>query len=148
MSVERTFTLSEAQDLLPVLEDLLRTAMRAHERIEAIEQELQALISRILLSGGVQIDPLYTSGLKTERERLTQQLEDAVREIGASGVQVKDLDLGLLDFPCMLAGNLVLLCWKLGEPGIDHWHGLEEGFANRKPLDPSMYSKGGSPRVH
>ena len=148
MNPERTFTLSEAQALLPVLEDLLRTAMRAHNRIEAIEQEMQALVSRILLSGGVQIDPLHTAGLKSERERLTQQLEDAVREIGASGAQLKDLDLGLLDFPCLLGGNIVLLCWKIGETEIEHWHGLDEGYAHRKPLDPSMYANGSSQRVH
>jgi hypothetical protein len=50
-------------------------------------------------------------------------------------VQVKDLAIGLLDFPCQVDGRTVLLCWKLGEKQITHWHGLEEGFAGRKPVD-------------
>jgi hypothetical protein len=50
-------------------------------------------------------------------------------------VQVKDLDIGLLDFPCEVEGRTLLLCWKLGEKGIAHWHGTSEGFANRKPID-------------
>ena len=148
MSSERTFTLGEAQALLPVLSDLMQTAMRAQRQVEAMDQEMQALISRILLSGGIQVDPLHTGRLKSERERANQQVEDAVREIGASGAQVKDLDLGLLDFPYLLSGRLVLLCWKLGEPLIEHWHGVDEGYANRKPLDPSMYRSDSSPRIH
>jgi len=147
VSVERTFTLSEAQALLPLLNGLLQNAMRAHERVEEIDQQFQTLISHILLSGGVQVDPIHTSRLKSERERQAQKLEDAVREIVASGVQLKDLDEGLLDFPCLMNGTVVLLCWKHGEPAIEHWHGLEEGFAHRKPLDPSMYPEGPQ-RVH
>jgi len=50
-------------------------------------------------------------------------------------VQVKDLDIGLLDFPCAVDGKLILLCWKMGEKTIEHWHSMEEGFANRKPID-------------
>ncbi|HXE31916.1 MAG TPA: DUF2203 domain-containing protein [Terriglobales bacterium] len=148
MSVERTFTLSEAQGLLPVLAELLRTAMKEHERVEEIDRQFQTLISHILLSGGVQIDPIHTSRMKGERERCHQRLEDAVREITASGVQLKDLELGLLDFPCLLHGTVVLLCWKMGETAIEHWHGLSEGYANRKPLDPSMYPDDASRRVH
>lgn len=146
MSIERTFTLSEAQALLPVLESLMQTAVAAHKQAEEIDEELQTLISRILLSGGVQVDPVRTSRLKAERERQVQRLEDAVREMGATGVQVKDLEMGLLDFPCLLHGTVVLLCWKLGESAIEHWHGLQEGFASRKPLDPAMYPT--DSRVH
>jgi len=147
MSIERTFTLSEAQALLPVLDELTQGAMRAHQRVEEIDQEFQTLISHILLSGGVQLDPIRTSRLKAERDRSAQKLEDAVREIAASGVQLKDVELGLLDFPCLLNGVVVLLCWKVGESSIEHWHGLQEGYANRKPLDPSMYPNDSS-RVH
>jgi hypothetical protein len=62
-------------------------------------------------------------------------VKDAVAEIDSIGVQVKDLDIGLLDFPCKVEGNIILLCWKLGEKGITHWHSVEEGFAGRKPID-------------
>lgn len=148
MSFDRTFTLSEAQDLLPLLDGLLQSAMRAHQRVEELDEQLQALISHILLAGGVQVDPVHTANLKVERERAAQQREDAVREIAASGVQLKDLDEGLLDFPCLLHGQVVLLCWKRGEQAIEHWHGTQEGFASRKPLDPSMYLRGPQGHVH
>lgn len=138
MSAERTFTLREAEALLPALQDLLQTAMQAHQRVDAIDEELHRLISRILLSGGVQSDPIHTGRLRAERDRSAEKLEDTVREIAASGAQVKDLELGLLDFPCLLHGRLVLLCWKLGEEGIQHWHDTQEGFAHRKPLDSSL----------
>ncbi|MGH9394133.1 MAG: DUF2203 domain-containing protein, partial [Terriglobales bacterium] len=139
MNFDRTFTLSEAQALLPQLEGLLQSALRAHRQVEELDQQLQTLISHILLAGGVQIDPIQTSRLKAERARGAQRFEDAVGEISASGVQLKDLEQGLLDFPCLLNGKMVLLCWKQGEAAIEHWHGTQEGFAHRKPLDPSMY---------
>ncbi len=72
---------------------------------------------------------------KAEREKALQKAKDAVAEIDATGVQVKDLDTGLLDFPCVVGEEVILLCWKLGEKGITHWHGIEEGFAGRKPID-------------
>ncbi len=59
----------------------------------------------------------------------------------------KEVDI-LLDFPCNLKGRVVLLCWKQGETAIEHWHTTQEGFANRKPLDPSMYSQDPPHRVH
>ena len=64
-----------------------------------------------------------------------QQVRDAVAEIHSIGVQVKDLDIGLLDFPCQLENEVVLLCWKYGEQGITYYHSMDEGFAGRKPLD-------------
>jgi hypothetical protein len=57
-------------------------------------------------------------------------------------VQVKDLDIGLLDFPCKVEGEILLLCWKLGEPAIAHWHGTGEGFAARKPIDGRIANAG------
>jgi hypothetical protein len=73
--------------------------------------------------------------LKSEREKAFQRVKDAMAEIDAIGVQVKDLDIGLLDFPCEVDGRMILLCWKLGEKAITHWHGESEGYAGRKPVD-------------
>ena len=72
---------------------------------------------------------------RAEREKALQRVKDAVHEIDAIGVQVKDLDIGLLDFPCTVQGETILLCWKLGEKKITHWHGTDEGFSSRKPVD-------------
>jgi hypothetical protein len=132
---ERTFTLEEAQTLLPVLESLLRTAIDGKKLIEAVDAELQELAHRVFLSGGLLVNVVHMARRKAEREKAILHVKDAVAEIDASGVQVKDLDIGLLDFPCVVEGRTVLLCWKLGEKGISHWHGPSEGFAGRKPID-------------
>lgn len=132
---ERSFTLDEAQSLLPILESLLRTAIDGKKLIEAVDAELQELAHRVFLSGGLSINIVQLARRKAEREKTIQRVKDAMAEIDAIGVQVKDLDIGLLDFPCVVEGHTVLLCWKLGEKGITHWHGETEGFAGRKPID-------------
>ena len=132
---ERTFTLDEAQSLLPVLESLLRTAISAKTLIENVDAELQVLHHRVFLNGGMFLDIVPLARRKAERMKAEQRAKDAVAEIDSIGVQVKDLDIGLLDFPCVVEGQIVLLCWKLGEKSITHWHGTQEGFAGRKPID-------------
>ena len=72
---------------------------------------------------------------RAERDKALQDTKDAMGEVEAIGVQIKDLDIGLLDFPCVVDDQIVLLCWKLGEDKIEYWHGLEEGFKGRKPVD-------------
>ena len=133
--MERTFTHAEAEALLPVLEGLLRSAMLAKSLIEEVDGELQALSSRIFINGGTLVKVSAIAARKAEREKAVQRAKDAVAEIDAAGVQVKDLDIGLLDFPCQVGEETVLLCWKLGEKGITHWHNMTEGFAGRKPID-------------
>jgi hypothetical protein len=74
---------------------------------------------------------------KAESDQATRQLQEAVGKIQEIGCVVKDLDLGLVDFPSLLKGEEVYLCWKLGEERVGYWHGMEEGFAGRKPLHDS-----------
>jgi hypothetical protein len=130
----RTFTLDEAQDLLPVLESLLRNSIDSKKTIESVEAEFQVTAQKILLNGGMSMNVLHLATRKAQREKAAQRLKDAMAEIDAMGVQVKDLDIGLLDFPCEVDGQIVLLCWRLGEKAITHWHGVSEGFAGRKPV--------------
>jgi hypothetical protein len=135
VDMARTFTVSEAETLLPVLESLLRSAMQAKSLIEEVDGELQSLANRIFINGGTLVDVVSVARRKAEREKAIQRAKDAVAEIDATGVQVKDLDIGLLDFPCIVGDEVILLCWKLGEKKLTHWHGTEEGFAGRKPID-------------
>jgi hypothetical protein len=132
---DRTFTLDEAQSLLPVLESLLRTAMKAKEVMEEVDAELQALHHRVFLNGGMFLNVVPLARRKSERAKAEQHAKDALAEIDSIGVQVKDLSIGLLDFPCEVEGQTILLCWKLGEKAITHWHAVQEGFAGRKPID-------------
>jgi hypothetical protein len=138
---DRTFNLEEAQSLLPVLESLLRTAIQGKKVMEEVEAEMQALTHRIFLNGGTHVDVVAIARRKAERAKAEQRAKDALAEIDSIGVQVKDIDIGLLDFPCEVEGRVVLLCWKMGEPSITHWHSVEEGFAGRKPIDERIVRK-------
>lgn len=135
MAKQKTFTLSEATTLLPVLRTLLKRSMDGKRTIEAVEKELQDVKHRILLSGGLMVDVPEMARRRAEQDKAVQEIKDAMAEIEAIGVQVKDLDIGLLDFPCVVDDEIVLLCWKYGEEKIQYWHGLEEGFRGRKPID-------------
>jgi hypothetical protein len=134
----RTFTLREAQSMLPILESLLRKSIESKELIEQVDQEFTELGERIFLNGGMLVDVRACIARKAQREKAIQSAKDTLSEINAIGVQVKDLDIGLLDFPCKVNGEIVLLCWKMGEPTISHWHGTEEGYAGRRPIDEHM----------
>ena len=131
----RTFTLDEAKMLLPVLESLLRAAISGKKLMEEVDGELQELSHRIFLNGGTHVDVVAVARRKAERAKAEQRAKDALAEIDSIGVQVKDIDIGLLDFPCEVDGKTVLLCWKMGEDSITHWHGTDEGFAGRKLID-------------
>lgn len=135
---QRTFTLQEAQVLLPVLRSLLKQAIDGKKLIETIDAEFQELAQRIFLSGGLLVEIGKVAARRSEREKTVQRIKDVVAEMDATGVQVKDLDMGLLDFPCVVDGRTILLCWKLGEDKITHWHGTEEGYAGRKLIDESI----------
>ena len=135
---QRTFSLDEAQVLLPVLESLLRRSIAGKQLLEKIEAEFQEVSQRIFLNGGTLVDIPRLAVRKAEKEKALQRVKDALAEIDSTGVQVKDLDVGLLDFPCRVHDQTILLCWKMGEKQITHWHGLEEGFQGRKPIDETI----------
>jgi hypothetical protein len=139
---ERTFTLDEAQMLLPILESLLRQAINGKKLIENVDAELQETAHRVFLNGGMMLNVVHLARRKAEREKAIRRIKDALAEIDATGVQVKDLNIGLLDFPCNVEGEILLLCWKLGEPAIGHWHGTDEGFASRKPINERIANAG------
>ncbi len=131
----KTFSLDEAQSLLPILESLLRRAIEAKASAGLVEVEMQMLSQKIFLTGGMQVDVAGVARKRMAQRAALQQAQDAIQEIDSIGVQVKDLDKGLLDFPCQLGEQTVLLCWQLGEAKIDFWHTMEAGFAGRQPLD-------------
>lgn len=131
----KIFTLEEAQAVLPVVEALLKRALAARRSSVEIEEELQHLKQRIFVSGGMRVDVLSVVRRRDDLRLYEQQVEETVAEINAIGVEVKDLAAGLLDFPCMLDSEVVLLCWRQGESRITHWHTQQDGFRGRKPID-------------
>ncbi|HUX27565.1 MAG TPA: DUF2203 domain-containing protein [Terracidiphilus sp.] len=131
----KTFTIDEAQSLLPVLESLLKRAIEGKQAAEQVEAGLSELARRIYLSGGMKVDVEGVVKQRAELEAHLKLARESVAEIDAIGVQVKDLETGLLDFPCRLDDQVVLLCWRKGETSIEHWHTVESGFQGRQPVD-------------
>jgi hypothetical protein len=129
------FNLEEAEKLLPQLEGWLRAAIENKKKISEIETEYTEMVRLLSTSGGRVLDIAHWIQRKQEEERSSESLRNAAHQIEESGCLVKDLEIGLIDFPCELDGREVYLCWKLGEPSIEFWHNTEEGFAGRKPID-------------
>ena len=134
---DKYFNRSEAQELLPVITRELEQVRRGKQTIDQLEQELAQAAARIMMLGGSIPNHEELTKKRAEGLRLAAQLKQAIERIQAIGCVVKDLDEGLVDFPTLRDGQEVYLCWKLGEEHIAYWHGLEEGFAGRKPLDQS-----------
>ena len=131
----RTFTLEEAQSLLPTLESLLKRAIEGKQSAEVVESGLSDLLRRIYLSGGMRVDVSSVAKQRAEMEAHLQRVRESVAEMDSIGVQVKDLEAGLLDFPSRIDDDVVLLCWRMGEPAIEHWHTADSGFKDRQPVD-------------
>ena len=131
----RYFTPDEAnQELLeirPIVEELV-AHRREQQRLEATRLELAAKIAGN--GGGIDSSVLAEAEQAEQRERV--EVARCVNAIHGRGAIVKDVDEGLVDFPALRHGEEILLCWRLGEDEVAHWHGLEEGFAGRKQLDP------------
>jgi hypothetical protein len=130
----RRFRIEEAEALLPEVERLVREAMAQRKAHREFDGELHQLNMRIQMTGGSKINPGQVMLLKAQRDSANTALQNAIDQVMDFGVQVKDLEMGLVDFPTLYQGNEVYLCWKLGEPAILFWHG-EEGFAGRRSID-------------
>ena len=130
----RYFTLREAESLIPEVKGCLESAISAKARIGAIDGEMQELTSRIYMLGGIEVNPDHVARRNLERVSLVKSVEESVKRIQRCGCLVKDLDKGLLDFPALLNGVEVYLCWKLGETKIEWWHSTQEGYSGRRRI--------------
>ncbi len=128
-----------ARELTPALERLV--AMRGE--IRAIGTRLEVL--SLALAGASEANPDVDEArrLGERRRELDLAIRAGVEAIHVRGVQVKDLDLGLLDFYALAGDRLVFLCWRLGEPEVAHWHPLAGGYGTRQPLHGSRLDEEG-----
>ena len=129
----RHFTPEEANAALEQVRPLVEQ-MVAHRRahVEALARQ-EELEGRIRGNGGG-IPPAELAEAAAEVDRQARDLSRAIDDIVELGVEVKDLDEGLVDFPALHRGETVLLCWQLGEEEIGYWHSPQDGFAGRRPL--------------
>jgi hypothetical protein len=132
---EKYFERHEAEELLPAIGQFLEEARKQKQALDGITADISNASLRIMMLGGSLPPFSELNHKKSQREKIAEQLSRTVDEIQQTGCVVKDLDTGLVDFPSLRRGEKVYLCWKLGEEHIGYWHGMEEGFAGRKPLD-------------
>ena len=135
-SESKLFTLKEAERTRAEVEPVLLEAMQAHRKMTELEQGLSSLAERIMRSGGMLVSRERAGKLRTEHDELVEAVREALERIQATGCVVKDLDVGLLDFPARINNEEVYLCWRVGEDRIRFYHRQDEGFSGRKPLDP------------
>ena len=131
---ERYFSVADVEALIPELTRVMKQVMSANVEASEARERLQAEQRRIDLAGGGILDRRAWRADKDRIERLTAEMQRGLGAIAELGGVPKDLSLGLVDFLHLRNGREVNLCWRYGEREIRHWHGLDEGYAGRKPL--------------
>jgi hypothetical protein len=133
--MSKRFTLAEAESLIPSVDRLLRQAVELKSGYANAARKMDSFQERIALMGGVIVDRGKVQEARDRRDDAAASLRSLIEQVQELGCVIKDLDIGLVDFPTTFRGREVYLCWKLGEPSIAYWHGVDEGFAGRKAID-------------
>ena len=135
---ERLFTPEEVNRLIPRLTELMECGIERYRQAQALQERLREDRARVAASGGEQIDSRDWRARAERLDGLGIEVREVLREITELGGVTKDLEMGLVDFPgrgpAGQGERVVNLCWKLGEDAVEFWHGMNEGYANRKPL--------------
>src|SRR5207237_9674953 len=130
---QRLFTLTEAERARRELEPFLMEAMDCRKKLAGLETDLSAVSARIMMMGGVIVPYEKLATLRVEHQHLAESLKSALNRILETGCLIKDLEVGLLDFPALINNEEVYLCWRLGEDRIRFYYRQYYGFAGRKP---------------
>jgi hypothetical protein len=138
--VPRFFTLLEAEALLPQIQKYLQKLSSAKQQHDDADAQISRIHQRIALSGGMIPPRAELVELKKRKEAAVLLLKETVEAIQATGCQLKDLEMGLVDFPTLYRGKEVYLCWKSGERDIGYWHHVEDGYRGRHPIDSEFLS--------
>ena len=129
----RTFTLAEAQDLVPWLAETFTALAPVRARAGQLNKEVESMVARMQSNGGSDIDKRLES-LQAELTQVSGDIEQRVQAIQQRGIVVRRVDRGLVDFLSAREGRQVCLCWQEGEERIAFWHEEDAGFAGRQPL--------------
>lgn len=132
---KKYFTPGEVEVLIPELTRIMARLMGTHSEVRQIRSVLHDEQRRIVVAGGGLLDREMWSERTRRLEALTRDMKNGIAAIVKLGGVPKDLGMGLVDFPHLLGHQKVNLCWRFGESEVRFWHGLEEGFAGRKPLE-------------
>jgi hypothetical protein len=133
----KLFTLKSAERARRELEPTLAEAVECRQKMSELDDALAQVSQRIVMMGGVTLPHESLGRVRVERDQLESVVRAAVERIQDAGCIIKDLEIGLVDFPARLNNEEIYLCWRLGEDRIRFWHRPDEGFAGRKPIDPN-----------
>jgi len=117
----RRFSLDQANRSLPLVSRIVRDIVNTHERVAQLQARIDEMPAK------------ETALIQQQLDEAMENLQDYVDELGVIGVELKDYETGLIDFPGRHQGRDIYLCWRLGEDKVDHWHELQAGFAGRQP---------------
>jgi hypothetical protein len=134
----RFFTVEEANEVVGTLEIEFGRMARVREELGSVVSAVGGADAAVAILNETGDLP---GGREAEAERLrllAAELTGAIERVNALGCLVKDVEQGLVDFYSMLDGEAVFLCWQFGEPGVTHWHPVDEGFAGRQPIEGVM----------
>jgi len=126
---KKLFTLEEANELLPYVREELAFLQEAKRSFYNLYQQRE----QVKKQQPIDDEELFAVECRLEFMELEAQMR--ITRLLSSGIQVKDVDIGLFDFPAVIDGEEVLLCWRAGEAAITHYHGMHDGFAGRKRID-------------
>ena len=133
MEKQNYFTVDEANQKIPWLEVQLQNMVLLGKNIQRLRLDLDNILRKGSSNGHGDIDQ-YVVGNRKETDAAVDRLRNLAQEINDSGIILKDLEQGLVDFPTLWEGREVYLCWLLGESSIQFWHEIDAGFAGRQPL--------------
>ena len=122
----RHFSVEEANSLLPRVRSIIESVLAARQRVLDAQPEVWPVLEKAIGNGGSQ-----KAGALVEEFK---KIERGIQAIQDLGIVVKDINIGLVDFPALRSGREVLLCWQYNEPTVAFWHELHTGFAGRQPL--------------
>jgi hypothetical protein len=127
---EKHYTLAEAQELLPEVKVWLEKLSKIQNDLTQVEPELVKLMRSGCDVGGGEVDACV---------RFRLEFTDIIQKFQDNEIQIKDLESGLIDFPAIMEGREVFLCWHKGEDDIEYWHDIETGFAGRQKISSDFF---------
>jgi hypothetical protein len=131
---DRLFTPAEANSALSEVRDAAERLVGLRARLRELDREQRDLVTAIGGNGG-SYSGNDLNAAQDELRSLADAANACVDRLRELGVLLKDADLGILDFPALREGEIVLLCWRVGEESVGYWHGMTDGFAGRRPID-------------
>lgn len=129
----RYYTLSEANEMLPQLSQLIELMQAQRRQLDLLQGRSKVVAQKTRGNGNH--NPGEDVALAQATKQVDDALQAAIKQLQDWGIELKDLQTGLIDFPALREGRVVYLCWQLGEPEIAYWHETDTGFAGRQPLD-------------